>query len=575
MYHSEWSEHCRGGVILRKISLVLALIFLSCSSCTQRAGKGIDDKARIDQALAHYHEGDVEAGISLLRTWVDSTQYKPTHDEAYELIVAWLLQLNRREQAKQVAAFFLARHPKSEHSKRIIQLFDQEPSPPPTKDVPKEPEPEIHDQQQEQNTETEEEEELLFDMEDMAPQPVDAKTLGILLPLTGPFAPFGKKALGAMSIALDIPLELVDGNINVVKKNDISIVLADSKGDPDQASAMVDLLVKTHHVALIVGDIINESSVRAARRSSMYGLPMLSLSRHPQLFSYPGIFVFNSSQSRQISKLVDYAMDRQGHKRFAILYPRHNYGMSMSTMFFDEVIKRGGSITAIEAYDSHETTFADAVKKMTGTYYLRDRPEFNECQKDPKDLTVEKCLENIPPIVDFEALFVPEFGKLAMVIPALERENMLVTNSAAEKQSFVLATKIGDPQYVQLLGTSSWNDPATIGKISTRINGAYFVDTVSFEHSDELKRFSERFFVENGSTPTTLEVFAHDATKLAVNILANNTDENATRETFKEKLLATHSGVGLLKDISFSKNGELASSEIGFQIANGAIAAVD
>ena len=119
----------------------------------------------------------------------------------------------------------------------------------------------------------------------------------------------------------------------------------------------------------------------------------------------------------------------------------------MTRLFFDNVIEQGGSVTAIEAYDSHETVFLDPVKKLVGTYYRKEHP-------------VDK------PVIEIDALFIPEFNKLALIIAALRQEDILITNKLTNIKAFKAATKNENPHYVQLLGPSSWNDPALIDKVA-------------------------------------------------------------------------------------------------------------
>lgn len=588
--------------------LATIAVVLIMTSCAQRgvredSGPKDPDSQKIIDARILHDSGEIEAAISTLRTWVDTTTYREKHDVAYELIVQWLLEVSQHDEAKRVASFFLSQHPKSPSANRIIQLFDQKKASPAPGSEPKQSEPETIEEKRDGGNPMD----SVLDKEpsaalyyfhvgkfdeslkhiDKAPslplmaelrkeiesvRQADMKSVGVILPLTGPFAPFGKKTLAAMSIAWSLPLDTAVLPISVMKDG-IRIVIVDSKGDALAAQKAVDQLVKVEKVAVIVGEITNDASLLIAQKCQQYGVPLLSLSRHPTLGSLGDyVFVVNASPKQQIERLVDYAINTAGHRHFGILFPRHNYGMSMSQLFFDEVIKKGGSVTALEAYDAHDTSFTAPVKKLVGKFYLANRPEAAQCSRDNVGKLADKCRDSIKPIVDFDALFIPEFQKLALVIPALMQEDLLISSNPRVKASLASATKIDNPHYVQLLGANSWNDKAILDKIINFIDGAYFVDSLSFEDTDELKQFATAFTNLHGQSPSTLEAFAHDAAVLAIKML---TDGPVTgRKELRERIARFKGRVGVLTNFAFMASGELDAPEAGFQIKDGVVETV-
>ncbi len=570
-------------LVRRCVAVVVLLMLASCATTSRSANKERYTQ-KITEARLLHEQGEVDAAISLLQTWVDTRPYEPTQDTAYELIVEWLLELNRTEEAKRVGSFFLAHYPQSPSANRIIKLFDNQKSliekhheaPPPAEPetMPEKsggdnPMDSVLDKERTTDAAGTGESNYFVQHGIEANRVVDFNTIGVLLPLSGSFALFGKKALAAMGIAWDVPVNTVKAGITTLTKDGVRIIIGDTKGDLRETEAVLDKLVKEHHVALVVGDITNEPSLLAAQRCQQYGVPMLSLSRHAsvsQLGDY--IFMVNASPTQQIERLVDHAMKVEGHKRFAILYPKHNYGMSMTRLFYDEVLKKGGTINGIEAYEVHDTNFTDPVKKLVGKYYLTLRPEVDTCAKTGPE--AHKCRNNINPVVDFDALFIPDFQKLSLVIPALELEDILITNNPRARATFVAATKIGKPQYVQLLGASSWHDEAVLNKIAPHIDGAYFVDSFSFDESDALKHFVDAFKKVSGQDASTLEVFAHDAAALAWKMAAA-VDKPTSRKELRDRIAKYNGPVGLLSHFSFLPNGELDAPETGFRIVNGAV----
>lgn len=524
------------------------LIFLlsSCSHVSIERQKTHEGELAIKKAQTLYDLGEVDASISTLQLLVDNNAYDSSHDLAYELLIKRLLELKRLKEAKKIASYFLAHHQDSPSADRIIKLFD-ETEPESLKDTNDLPEP------LEKKTGFDEElqmEDSIFESKrsDEAPQSeidksleVDKKTLGILLPLTGTYAPFAKKILTAMGIALK-PLNPNGSDIQVVNLADMKIVIADTKGEAQKASLQARSLILDHKVSMLIGEITTEASLASALMAKQFSVPMLTLSRHQSLTNLGKyIFVFNSTPNHQMEYLVDHAL-KAGHKKFGILYPKHGYGMSMSQLFFDEVTKKGGQVTALENYEPQDNTFSEPVKKLVGTFYQEQ------------------------PVVDFDALFIPDFQKLSLVVPALVAEDILVSNNPTHMKAFAVTLKT-EPKYVQLLGPDSWNDKSLLKKVSPHIEGAYFVDSISFEQNEGLKNFAENFLNLAGTAPTALEVFAHDAALLAHHLIKNN---DGDREQLQQSIAQINQKVGLLDRISFLPNGELDAPKIGFSIKDGA-----
>jgi hypothetical protein len=86
-----------------------------------------DILAKINEATLIYESGEIEAAIASLRMTVDNNPYQPAHDQCYELIVQWLLELKQQDHAKQIASYFLSHYPHSESAQRIVDLFDRVP----------------------------------------------------------------------------------------------------------------------------------------------------------------------------------------------------------------------------------------------------------------------------------------------------------------------------------------------------------------------------------------------------------------------------------------------------------------
>jgi hypothetical protein len=91
----------------------------------ERKGHGDRVMTKISNSQALYEMGEIDAAIANLALVVDQNHYCPAQDQAYELLVTWLLETNRYEEAKRYGSRFLFNNPKSDFSDRIVALFKE------------------------------------------------------------------------------------------------------------------------------------------------------------------------------------------------------------------------------------------------------------------------------------------------------------------------------------------------------------------------------------------------------------------------------------------------------------------
>jgi outer membrane protein assembly factor BamD (BamD/ComL family) len=112
--------------------LMLSAVFLSLFAlgCMSKFNKGRlvkvnDAQYTTREARSLYDMGEIESAILVLRNYVEMMPYNHSHDEAYELIVLWLLQTHQLEQAKKVASFFLSHYGTSKSAQTIVNLLTE------------------------------------------------------------------------------------------------------------------------------------------------------------------------------------------------------------------------------------------------------------------------------------------------------------------------------------------------------------------------------------------------------------------------------------------------------------------
>ncbi|HXV36869.1 MAG TPA: penicillin-binding protein activator, partial [Myxococcota bacterium] len=259
--------------------------------------------------------------------------------------------------------------------------------------------------------------------------------IGVVLPLTGDFAPFGEDALRGILLAAGT----FDAQRPVEQRPRLRIEIRDSAGSPALAAAGVRELAE-QGVAAIIGPLLWKECEAAAAIAEMQRVPLFALTARPEVAaSRSYVFRVRTMPSDEVQSLADYATRSLAAKRFGILYPRDAYGVGVSGLFWDAIEARGGQVVALAAYDPQSVDFADSIRRLVG-YELLTREEqalvaerekrIQNARRLPSDAAarVREAARNmlgpegqpLPPIVDFDALFIPEsHEKVALIAPQL------------------------------------------------------------------------------------------------------------------------------------------------------------
>lgn len=425
---------------------------------------------------------------------------------------------------------------------------------------------------------------------------VDAKAVGVLLPLSGEYAAYGKRALSAVKIGFGVPVrgeappaepqldpatgEVIAPSEKPAKKNleetltapnGLKIIVRDTRGDPARAAELVQELVEKHRVVGILGDILLDTSQPIALAAEEHGVPMLSLSRRggvPE--TGPWSFRLGLTAKKQAEALARLAVDGLGMKRFAIMYPKHAFGVELMNEFWDELDRRKAEVTAVESYAHDQTTFTGEARSLVGrgmaasSEVIQCRQEADQISNDyRRRKTKEGCNDLARPIVDFEALFIPDsYRSVSYVIPALVAEDVLVTNDRRTVEAYRKTTGNNSVRPVQLLGVSMWNDPELAKRLGRQIDGAVLVDGFDVgDGSPRVQRFVGAFVGAHGSRPALVEAQAHDGAALFSALLAptEGTPTPRTREGLRALLGSVKDFPGVTGLIRFDEHGDSAT----------------
>ncbi len=380
---------------------------------------------------------------------------------------------------------------------------------------------------------------------------VKPNVIGVAVPLSGNYKRWGDAILQGVGVALE--------------GSTLRIAVRDTRGEPDGAAAALEALALQEGAMVVVGGVTNAEAERAAATAEELQLPFVSLSKQEGLTQAgPHVFQNMLTASAQARALVDLAMGRRGMKRFAVMFPSIPYGVELANAFWDDVEARGGELRGAETYAADRTTFTPLVKDLVGKLFLDERTDWQEQQreiaekeKDPfrRRKALEKARERLEPVTDFDAIFIPDFAKnVRLIAPALAVEDVVTQTCLPEEVDKIRKTT-GRPNLrpVQLLGANGWNDPSLFdmapGGPGRHVRCAILVDGFyAGSARPETKHFVEAYEKKYpGQAPTILEASAHDAAKMARQVIDARPQ---TREAFRDGLARLTGFKGATGDIA-------------------------
>lgn len=287
---------------------------------------------------------------------------------------------------------------------------------------------------------------------------VRPKAVGVILPVTGKYKPIGDAVLRGVQLALH--------------GSDIELIVKDTQGDIQLSGKAVEELTFDDQAIGALGPLLGDDSKRAALVAEELQMPILTMTRMEGITDIgPHVFRNMLTNSAQAEALAEYATKKLGYKHFAVLYPKIPYGEELTNEFWDAVLARGGDIRGAESYFHDATTFTPEAKRLVGRYWLLDRADFinkkNEINSNKelddfrKRKALEKMVSELDPIVDFEALLIPDdWRRVGLVAPALAVED-IITNACDPRdlENIKKTTGKKDLKTVTLLGTNQWSSP--------------------------------------------------------------------------------------------------------------------
>ena len=358
-------------------------------------------------------------------------------------------------------------------------------------------------------------------------------TLGLVLPLSGPYAKVGESMLRGVVLAAGLYDQ---------KPSQLHLVVRDSGGEAARAASAVSELAAAG-VTAVIGPVRSAETIAAAPPAESAHIPLLSFARRDDIAAL-GDYVFRLglTPGDQAAALVHWCMQARGCKRFAILYPADEYGTSFKNMFWDAVEAQGGSVVGVERYKPGAVDWQPEIKRLVGLAGISheqqalvdERNKLRRHAADNADKLALAKYQGLPPYVDFDAVFIPDDApSVGLILPQL---------------------RFFDVRDAVYLGGSGWNDPMLVkiaGRESTR---AVFTDEFFVSSArPEVAEFVRRYAAAYGGAPDEYAAEGYDTAALLRFVLAGS--DTPSGQVLRDRLLRVSGFPGVSGVQAFDGSG--------------------
>ena len=208
--------------------------------------------------------------------------------------------------------------------------------------------------------------------------------VGLLAPLTGDVSVYGIAVANGANLYIKQINEA--GGIN---GKQIEVVEMDEQGDATQAVTCFTQMVDEGITALI-GDVTTTPTLAVVAATQDYNMPMVTASATAEAVTYDAetdtvyqnVFRTTFTDPFQGVKMGDYATDKLGYTRAAVIYQiGADYNEGLATNFESEFAANGGEIVASETYSAGDVDFRTQL-----TTILAANPEVVYCPNYYEDV---------------------------------------------------------------------------------------------------------------------------------------------------------------------------------------------
>ena len=186
----------------------------------------------------------------------------------------------------------------------------------------------------------------------------DPIVIGISGPLTGPNAQYGQQWKDGFDLAL--------ADLGDVKGRKVTYQFEDSQSDPRQSVAIAQKFAADPRIVLEMGDFSSPASMAASPIYQRAKLVQFGFTNSHPDFTKGGDYMWSSSisQAEEQPQLAEFAIQRLGFKRLAVIHYNTDWGRTSKDYFNRRAQELGATITATEGFLPDEKDFRPTLVRV-------------------------------------------------------------------------------------------------------------------------------------------------------------------------------------------------------------------
>jgi branched-chain amino acid transport system substrate-binding protein len=364
--------------------------------------------------------------------------------------------------------------------------------------------------------------------------------IGVLLPLSGPQAPYADSVLKGMQLAMDVFKESLPDQF-------AELVIRDYKGQRNLLRKSLQQLINEYDSTVLVGPLLSKDVEMLSPVVEEYKIPLMTPTATANGISHHNPYIFRNTVTHEgIGRaLAEYSILKAGLTRFVILYPNDSYGLELMRIFSEEVNRLGGEIIVAEAYAPDANDFGPEIRRVIEL----DLARYGAVSPPEKPEPGQK-LQYIP---GFDAVFLPG--------------DPLTTGMLAAQLAF------HDIKDRVLLIAHGANSPEFLSAGNRFVEGAILVDGFFEGSADPVVRdFVARYYAKFAEPPNLFAAQAYDGLQMILLALKNGASNRDEIRDYLAQIRGFHGASGMT---TFHPTGQAEKSLFIIQVQNGQLVQVN
>jgi len=187
-----------------------------------------------------------------------------------------------------------------------------------------------------------------------------ARTLGVVLPLSGKFAEFGTAILEGIKLAVQ------KYNEGVPEEHHAELKVVDDASDQIKAANLGRELASDSSIVALIGSYGNETSMAISLVASAQGIPLVCPTASAPGLDHlgPMVHMINRTDPGMAEKLAEFAVEKLGFQTFAVLAPEDDYGNLLADTFSRAIVSRGAVVVSSLRYSGEVKNFENQMNLL-------------------------------------------------------------------------------------------------------------------------------------------------------------------------------------------------------------------